>query len=188
MGQMANLLIERQPGALPSNSEINPRRDGNEHVKAVMLRSGKELETQAQPLVIEEVETEKVIQPNHNDDAVKEQPNEKQSVGRGGKIGPTRWASSVLPKLGPGWAIKLLAQKKPGEIWPGPVWPSPVWPGQARPARIFFALKRLFGPTGPVFRAGWAVKILARKNRANFGPARFWPSPLLAWPSPARPA
>ena len=94
------------------------------------------------------------------------------SVPRGGKIGPARWASSVCPKLGPGWAIKLLARKKPGQIWPGPVWPSPVWP--SRP--------------GPVFRAGWAVKILARKNRANFGPARFWPGPLLALPSPARPA
>ena len=46
MGQMANLLTERQPGSLPSNSEVNLRREGNEHVKAVMLRSGKELETQ----------------------------------------------------------------------------------------------------------------------------------------------
>ena len=45
MGQMVNLLTERHPGFLPSNSEVNPRRDGNEHVKAVMLRSGKELET-----------------------------------------------------------------------------------------------------------------------------------------------
>ena len=81
MGQMENLLTERQSGSLPSNSEVNPRRDGNEHVKAVMLRSGKELETQAQPLVIEEVETEKVIQPSQNDDADKEQPNEKQSAG-----------------------------------------------------------------------------------------------------------
>ena len=35
MGQMANLLTERQPGSLPSNSEVNPRKDGNEHVKAV---------------------------------------------------------------------------------------------------------------------------------------------------------
>ena len=32
MGQMANLLTERQPGSLPSNSEVNPRRDGSEHV------------------------------------------------------------------------------------------------------------------------------------------------------------
>ena len=80
MGQMANLLTERQPGSLPSNSKVNPRRDGNEHVKVVMLRSGKELETQGQSPVIEEVETEKVIQPGQNDDADKEQPNEKQSA------------------------------------------------------------------------------------------------------------
>ena len=45
MGQMENLLTERQPGSLPSNSEVNPRRDGNEHVKAVIPRSGKELES-----------------------------------------------------------------------------------------------------------------------------------------------
>ena len=79
MGQMANLLTERQPGSLPSNLEINPRRDGNEHVKAVMLRSGKDLETKGKSSVIEEVETEKVIQPGQNDDADKEQLNEKQS-------------------------------------------------------------------------------------------------------------
>ena len=81
MGQMANLLTERQPGSLPSNSEVNPRRDGNEHVKLVTLRSGKELETHEQSLVIEEVENEKVIQPGNNDDADREQPQEKQSVG-----------------------------------------------------------------------------------------------------------
>ena len=42
-------------------------------------------------------------------------------LGRGGKIGPARWAGPVRPKLGPGWAIKFLARKKPGQIWPGPV-------------------------------------------------------------------
>ena len=72
MGQMANLLTERQPGSLPSNSEVNSGKDGNEHVKAVMLRSGKEFETQGKSPVIEEVETEKVIQPSQNDDADKE--------------------------------------------------------------------------------------------------------------------
>ena len=59
MDQMANLLTERQPGSLPSNSEVNPRREGNEHVKVVMLRSGKELAIQEQPSVTKEVETEK---------------------------------------------------------------------------------------------------------------------------------
>ena len=61
LGQMANLLTERKPGSLPSNSEVNPRRDGNEHVKAVMLRSGKELEIQPQTPVVEQLETERVI-------------------------------------------------------------------------------------------------------------------------------
>ena len=54
MGQMANLLTERQQGSLPSNSEVNPRRKGNEHVKAVTLRSGRELAIQGQPPVIGE--------------------------------------------------------------------------------------------------------------------------------------
>ena len=79
MGQMANLLTERQPGSLPSNSEVNPRRDGNEHVKAVMLRSGKELESQLQPPVVEQLETEEIIQPEQKEDADKEQPQEKHS-------------------------------------------------------------------------------------------------------------
>ena len=46
MGQMASLLMERQQGSLPSNSEVNPRQEGNELVKAVTLRSGKELAVQ----------------------------------------------------------------------------------------------------------------------------------------------
>ena len=98
----------------------------------------------------------------------------QQASNRGGKIGFARWTSPIRPKLGPGWAIKFLARKKSGQIWPGLVWPSPVWPGPAR-LNFFFALKRLFDLTGPIFRANWAVKILARKNRANFGLARVWP-------------
>ena len=43
IGQMATLLTERQHGSLPSNSEVNLRQEGNEHVKAVTLRSGREL-------------------------------------------------------------------------------------------------------------------------------------------------
>ena len=79
MGQMANLLTERQPRSLPSNSEVKPRRDENEHVKAVTLRSGKDLETKEKPSVTEEVEAEKVIQPSQSDDTNKEQLKEKQS-------------------------------------------------------------------------------------------------------------
>ena len=61
MGQMANLLTERQRGALTSNSEVNPRREGNKQVKAVTLRSGKELAVSGKSPVIGEVEPEEVI-------------------------------------------------------------------------------------------------------------------------------
>ena len=72
MGQMANLLTERQRRALPCNSEVNPRREGNEQVKAITLRSGKELAALGQSLVIGEVETEELIQPSQTDKAVGE--------------------------------------------------------------------------------------------------------------------
>ena len=98
---------------------------------------------------------------------------------RGSKIGPTRWVSSVHPELG----------------WVGPLnyWPeknrAKFGPAQYGPARYGPTLpntfKRLFGSTSPVFRAGWAAKILARKIRANFGNARF--GPAHCWPGPARP-
>ena len=81
MGQMANLLTKRRQGSLPSNSEVNLRRKGNEHVKAVTLRSGRELAISGQPLVIEEVKTEEVIQTNQNDKTEREQPQEKKFMG-----------------------------------------------------------------------------------------------------------
>ena len=52
MGQMTSLLTERLRGALPSNSKVNPRQEGNEHAKAITLRSGKELAAPRQPPVI----------------------------------------------------------------------------------------------------------------------------------------
>ena len=59
--------------------------------------------------------------------------------------------------------------------------PGMARPGPARP-NFFFALKRLFDPIGPIFRTGWAVKIFGPKKSGQ-----FWPGPLLALPSPARP-
>ena len=82
MGQMANLLTERQQVSLLSNSEVNPRREGNEHVKAVTLRSGRELAIQGQPPVIGEVETEEAIRTSQNDKTEREQPHEKKCVGK----------------------------------------------------------------------------------------------------------
>ena len=57
---------------------MNPRQEGNEHVKAVTLRSGKELAALGQPPVIGEVETEEVIQPSQTDKVVGEQPHQKK--------------------------------------------------------------------------------------------------------------
>ena len=96
MGQMASLLTERQRGALPSNSEVNQMQEGNEHVKAVTLRSGKELATLGQPPVIWEVETKKEIQPSQTNKVVGEQPHQKnlgeketESEGRRHRTKPT---------------------------------------------------------------------------------------------------
>ena len=55
IGQMANLLTERQQGSLPSNLEVNPRGEGKEYCKAITLRSGKELEISEPPPAVREL-------------------------------------------------------------------------------------------------------------------------------------
>ena len=54
MGQMTDILIERQQGSLPGNSYKTPRGDDREHVKAITLRSGRELATRGPPPVVKE--------------------------------------------------------------------------------------------------------------------------------------
>ena len=44
LGQMATRMNERQQGSLPSTLEVNPRKEGKEHCKAISLRSGRALE------------------------------------------------------------------------------------------------------------------------------------------------
>ena len=55
MGQMANLLTERQHGSLPSNLEVNPR-EGKEYCKAITIRSGRELEISEPQLAVRELQ------------------------------------------------------------------------------------------------------------------------------------
>ena len=74
MGQMTNLLTERQQGSLPSNLEINQRDEGKVHVKASTLRSGRELAILGPPPVVKEVETEVVDQFSLKDQMQGEQP------------------------------------------------------------------------------------------------------------------
>ena len=49
---MATLLIERQQGSPPNNAEVNPRREGKEHIKVITLRSGRELVAPGPPPVV----------------------------------------------------------------------------------------------------------------------------------------
>ena len=78
MGQMTNILTERQQGFLPTNSEKNPSGDGREHVKAIILRSGRELATRGPPPVVREEGTEVVEQFSPEDQRPREQPQEKK--------------------------------------------------------------------------------------------------------------
>ena len=48
IGQMVSIFIERQQGNLLNTSEVNPRRDGKEHCKAIALRSEKIVEKPVQ--------------------------------------------------------------------------------------------------------------------------------------------
>ena len=74
---MATLLTERQHGSLSRNSKVNPRREGNEQVKAVTLRSGRELEVPGPSPVIKEVETKEVTQTSQDDKMERENPKRK---------------------------------------------------------------------------------------------------------------
>ena len=78
MGQMANILTERQLGSLPSNSKKNSRGEGKENVKAITLRSGRELTTRGQPPVVREKETEVVDQFSPEYQRQAEQPQEEK--------------------------------------------------------------------------------------------------------------
>ena len=80
MGKMDNILIERQQGSLTSNSEKNLRGDGREYVKAITLRSGRELATQGPPLVVTEKETEVVEQFIQKDQRPGKHPQEEKLV------------------------------------------------------------------------------------------------------------
>ena len=98
MGPMANILTKRQQGSLPSNSERNPRGDGKEHVKAITLRSGRELATWGPPPVVREEGTEVVEQFSPEDQRPKEQPQEeKQAETPDGKKEAEKQAATAAP-------------------------------------------------------------------------------------------
>ena len=100
---------------------MNPRREGNEHVKAVTLRSGRELAVPGQPLVIREVETQELIQTSQNDKIEKEQPHEKKSVEEESeaKDRPTTTEPTVpIGRTRPGYLPKISRVVPPSEVPP----------------------------------------------------------------------
>ena len=78
MGQMANLLTERQQGSLPSNSEVNPRGEGKEYCKVITLRSGRELEIPRQQPMVREVEVKEQDQVRLKDQLQGEYPRDNE--------------------------------------------------------------------------------------------------------------
>ena len=71
MGQLANSLATRNQGALPSNTEKNPK----EQVKAITLRSGTEIQT---PKATKEYEEKKNEGEKEQDDERVETPEEPE--------------------------------------------------------------------------------------------------------------
>ena len=90
IGQMALQMSNRPSGSLPSNTEQNPR-----GVNAIMLRSGKEVETAAQ-------EVEITAQEAHNKQEVhKEQEEEKKDKGKQKEEEPKPKPPAVKPYVPP---------------------------------------------------------------------------------------
>ena len=69
MGQLANSLATRNQGALPSNTEKNPKKQ----VKAITLRSGTEIQT---PKATMDYEEKKNKREKEQDDEKAETPKE----------------------------------------------------------------------------------------------------------------
>ena len=49
---MATMLTERPQGSVLSTTEVNPKKEGKEHCKAITLRSGKEVDAPGTPPMI----------------------------------------------------------------------------------------------------------------------------------------
>ncbi|KAA3470871.1 gag-asp_proteas domain-containing protein [Gossypium australe] len=63
MSQLMKMFQKQNGQSLPSNTKHNPRRDGKEHVKAITLRSKKELKLSSMPIHKEEEGPEAVDKP-----------------------------------------------------------------------------------------------------------------------------
>ncbi|KAM6543139.1 hypothetical protein CsatB_007586 [Cannabis sativa] len=113
VGQLANELRNRPQGTLPSDTE-NPRRDGKEHCKAVILRSGKVLESNEEeakdknePTSIQS-RVEKNVEPSN---MAKEQPEENAAA-----IPHQNAAEKLLSKPPPPFPQRFKKQQEDGQF------------------------------------------------------------------------
>ena len=108
---------EELPDALESGDTFWPWKK-QEHISALISEEGSGKEIVEDP-------QKHVLQPIPTNPTANAKTTYSPLPVRGGKIGPTRWASPVCPKLGLGWAIKF---------WPEKTGPNLARPGMARPA------------------------------------------------------
>nr|XP_027093596.1 uncharacterized protein LOC113714000 [Coffea arabica] len=105
IGQIASSLNNRNQGELPSKTEVNPK----EHVKAITLRSGKQLEDP--PVVeVEKDENEKQEEKHRNQEAIVEESSREESR----KNQPSSSATIPIPPAIPSYAkfLKEIMTRK----------------------------------------------------------------------------
>ncbi|XP_048226271.1 uncharacterized protein LOC125368724 [Ricinus communis] len=81
IGQLSRMMVERQPGTLPSNTGSNPR----EHAKTITLRSGKELPSPSKPFTnddsdVQVDELKKEDKPKEKEKGVVEEKEDSKKI------------------------------------------------------------------------------------------------------------
>ncbi|XP_071926164.1 uncharacterized protein [Coffea arabica] len=105
IGQIASSLNNRNQGELPSKTEVNPK----EHVKAIILRSGKQLEDPP-VMEVEKDENEKQEEKQRNQEAIVEENSREESR----ENQPSSSATIPIPPAIPSYAkfLKEIMTRK----------------------------------------------------------------------------
>ncbi|XP_071928164.1 uncharacterized protein [Coffea arabica] len=106
IGQIASSLNNRNQGELPSKTEVNPK----EHVKAITLRSGKQLEDPP-VMEVEKDENEKQEEKQRNQEAIVEENSREESR----ENQPSSSATIPIPPAIPSYAKflkKIMTRKR----------------------------------------------------------------------------
>ena len=127
---MVSMFNERQQGDLPSTSEVNPRKDGQEHYKAITLQSRKVVETY---IHAHENKGNTVEENDKNDETPMQ--NEKNNAETVGNIGRS---------------LKNSVENTPGKVKESPIEEKPNFPYPQRLRRK--QLDQQFGKFMEIFK------------------------------------